>query len=381
MGFLTAGFLTTVVTAGASIGAISAVLGALISVTDRVVNNYGEVTITINSGKKDLEVKGGANMLTTLSEQEIFLPSACGGRGSCGACKVEVTSDVGPHLPTELPYLDKDEVDRNVRLACQIKVKTDVQIQIPEELFNIRRVTGTVEKLTSVTHDIKEVLVRLPDDMEWIPYLPGQYGQLEVPPYDKVKERTQRAYSFSSNPSDAKHVEFLIRLVPGGIVTTYVHEHMKEGQKINVLMPMGDFHVRQTDAQMICVAGGSGMAPFKSIFNAMVEDGTIETREVWYFFGARSVRDLFYVDWLNELDNKYEKFHFVAALSEPAPDDNWEGETGLITEVLDRYIKEVIPQGEKEGYLCGSPGMLDACMAVMGQNNMNPERIFFDKFA
>lgn len=381
MGFLTAGFLTTVVTAGASIGAISAVLGALISVTDRVVNNYGEVTITINSGKKDLEVKGGANMLTTLSEQEIFLPSACGGRGSCGACKVQVTSDVGPHLPTELPYLDKDEISRNVRLACQIKVKADVQIQIPEELFNIKRVTGTVEKLTSVTHDIKEVLIRLPDDMERIPYLPGQYGQLEVPAYDKVKEKTQRAYSFSSSPSDTRHVEFLVRLVPGGIVTTYVHEHMKEGQKINVLMPMGDFHVRQTDAQMICVAGGSGMAPFKSIFNAMVEDGTIEKREVWYFFGARAVRDLFYVDWLNDLDARYEKFHFVAALSEPAPDDNWEGETGLITEVLDRYIKEVIPQGEKEGYLCGSPGMLDACMAVMGQNNMQPERIFFDKFA
>ncbi len=381
MGFLTAGFLTTVVTAGASIGAISAVLGALISVTDRVVNNYGEVTITINSGKKDLEVKGGANMLTTLSEQEIFLPSACGGRGSCGACKVEVNSDLGPHLPTELPYLDKDEMDRNVRLACQIKVKSDVQIQIPEELFNIRRVTGSVEKITSVTHDIKEVLVRLPDDMERIPYLPGQYGQLEVPPYDKVKEKTQRAYSFSSNPSDAKHVEFLVRLVPGGIVTTYVHQHMKEGQKINVLMPMGDFHVRHTNAQMICVAGGSGMAPFKSIFNAMVEDGSIETREVWYFFGARAVRDLFYVDWLNELDARYEKFHFVAALSEPAPDDNWEGETGLITEVLDRYIKEVVPQGEKEGYLCGSPGMLDACMAVMGQNNMDSERIFFDKFA
>jgi Na+-transporting NADH:ubiquinone oxidoreductase subunit F len=186
----------------------------------------------------------------------------------------------------------------------------------------------------------------------------------------------------SSPPSDKNHLEFLIRLVPGGIVTTYVHEHLEEGQKINVVGPFGDFNVKETGATMICVAGGSGMAPFKSIFNHMIETGEIETREVWYFFAARTKKDLFYLDWLDELDEKYEKFHFVAALSEPQPDENWEGATGLITEVLARYLEEEIDRDQPlEGYLCGSPGMLDACMAVMRQFEMDEEKIYFDKFA
>lgn len=367
--------------APAAVAGISAVLGALISITDKVVNNYGDVVIDINSGKKRLDVTGGGNMLVTLAEKEIYIPSACGGRGSCGECKVQVKSDIGPHLPTEIPYLTQEQIAKNIHLSCQIKIKQDVEIEIPESLFNIKKFTATVEKIRDVTHDIKEVLFRLPDDVS-IQYVSGQYGQIEVPPYGQVKTPTMRAYSMSSVPSDPNHLEFLIRLVPGGIVTTYVHEHLKEGDKLNIVAPVGEFHVRETEASMICVAGGSGMAPFKSIFKDMIESGEIEQRDVWYFFGARTKKDLFYTDWLAELDEKYERFHFVAALSEPQPEDDWKGETGLITEVLAKYLTDTInKERPKEGYLCGSPGMLDACMAVMRKFEMSEDKIYFDKFA
>jgi Na+-transporting NADH:ubiquinone oxidoreductase subunit F len=364
-----------------SIASISAVLGALISITDKIVNNYGECKIDINSGKRDLTVQGGANLLTTLAESMIFIPSACGGRGSCGECKVRVTTDIGPTLPTEVPYLSKEELNNNVRLSCQVKVKGDMGIEIPEALFNIRQYEGTVERITDVTHDIKEVYIKLPEGDE-VSFTSGQYAQIEVPPYGKVKGKTQRAYSMSSNPSDSNHLEFLVRLVPGGIVTTYVHEHLEEGEKIRIIGPFGEFMVRDSDAAMICVAGGSGMAPFKSIFQDRIERGILDDRQVWYFFGARTKKDMFYLDWLYELDDEYDNFHFVAALSEPQPEDDWQGPTGLITEVLDGYLKDTIdPDVPKEGYLCGSPGMLDACIAVMKDNDMAEEKIYFDKFA
>jgi Na+-transporting NADH:ubiquinone oxidoreductase subunit F len=364
-----------------SIAGISAVLGALITITDKIVNNYGELVIDINNGKRELDIKGGAPLLQTLAESGIFVPSACGGRGSCGACKVKVLTDVGPHLPTEVPYLEKEELEENVRLSCQIKVKEDLKIEIPEALFNVQEFEGVVERIRDVTHDIKEVYVKLPEGQD-ASFVCGQYGQLEVPPYGKVKSPTQRAYSMSSPPSDKNHLEFLVRLVPGGIVTTYVHEELQQGQKVKVIAPFGEFNVKDTGATMICVAGGSGMAPFKGIFQHMIETGEIETREIWYFFGARTAKDMFYLDWLNELDQKYEKFHFVPALSEPQEEDNWTGPTGLITEVLADYLTEKIDRDQPlEGYLCGSPGMLDACMAVMRKFEMSDDKIYFDKFA
>ena len=364
-----------------AVSGISAALAALISITDRIVNNYGDVVIDINSGSKKLDVKGGANMLVTLAENGIFIPSACGGRGSCGECKVKVNSDVGPHLPTEIPYLSKEQIDNNVRLSCQVKLKSDIGIDIPEYLFKIKQYTGTVERIRDLTHDIKEVYFKL-DDGQGVDFRAGQYGQIEVPPYGKIKERTQRAYSMSAVPSDTNHVEFLVRLVPGGIVTTYVHEHLKEGEKMKVIAPFGEFYVRETDATMICVAGGSGMAPFKSILYDFIEKDKMKDRDIWYFFGARTKKDLFYLDELERMQSEFERFHFVAALSEPQPEDEWQGETGLITEVLARYLKESVSQEKsKEGYLCGSPGMLDACMAVMREHGMTEDNIYFDKFA
>ena len=364
-----------------AISSISALLAALVSVTDKIVNNYGEVVVNINEGSKELDVQGGGNMLVTLAESGIFIPSACGGRGSCGECKVKVTSDIGPHLPTELPYLSQEEIKENVHLSCQVKLKENVDIEIPEYLFNIEQYVGTIEKIRDVTHDIKEVLIALPEDAE-VNFRAGQYGQIEIPPYGKVKEKTSRAYSMASSPNNKNHLEFLVRLVPGGIVTSYVHEHLKEGEKMNVVAPFGEFYVRDTDAQMICVAGGSGMAPFKGIFQYRIEEDLMDKRDIWYFFGARTSKDMFYLDWLWELDEKYERFHFVPALSEPEEGSDWRGATGLITEVLDDYLQNTISTDiEKEGYLCGSPGMLAACMDVMRKHDMPEEKIYFDKFA
>lgn len=333
------------------------------------------------TAKKVLKVKGGSKLLATLAGEGIFVPSACGGRGSCGACKCQVTSDVGPHLPTELPYMTTKEVSENIRLACQVKVKADIKLHIPEELFNIKRLDCTVKSIVDLTYDIKEVTVKMPEGSD-ISYVGGNYGQFEVPAYGDVKEATARAYSFSSHPQMKGELQFLIRLVPGGIVTTYVHKHLKVGQKVNIVAPVGDFNVKDTGAAMVCVAGGSGMAPFKSIFNQMVEEGTINSRPIWYFFGARTTKDMYYLDWLWSLDKKYENFHFVPALSEPQPGEAWEGATGLITNVLDDYLQNKIDLNfPREGYLCGSPGMLDACMKVMTKNKIAEDKIYFDKFA
>ena len=361
-----------------TIASIAGALAALISIVDKKVNNYGEVHININSNKKNLTVDGGDSLLSTLSNEGIFIPSACGGRGSCGACKCKVTSDVGPILPTEIPYLNKEELDSNVRLACQVKVKKDIDLSIPEELFNARQFNGTVESIVDVTHDIKEVLIDL--NNEEIEFEAGAYVQLVVPPYGKIKDYTQRAYSISSKPSMKNKVELLIRLVPNGIATTWVHTLLKEGDKIEVIGPFGEFKRSETKAAMICVAGGSGMAPFKSIIYDMVE-GNIKDREIWYFFGARTKADLFYLDRLYELDKKMDNFHFIPALSEPDEDEGWNGESGLITNVLDRYLKEVIKSEEREGYLCGSPGMINACNEVFGTNGIDLDKVYYDSFA
>lgn len=374
----------TYVVAPLVLGIASAVLAALIDIADKLLNNYGVCKININEGKKEVEMKGGSHLLLSLAEQKIFIPSACGGRGTCGACKIQMPLNEDPILPTELPFFTKEEIAQKTRLACQVKLKKDVEIKIPEELFNVKKLEATVSSIVDVTYDIKEVKLSIPES---IVFKPGQYMQFETPKYKhnkKTFDSTFRAYSLASSVEfgSKNEVEFLIRLVPGGVVTTYTHEYLKEDEKINLIGPFGDFFVQDTGNLMVCVAGGSGMAPFRSIFRTMIENNTFQDREIWYFFGAKAIRDMYYMDWNYDLEKKYSNFHFVPALSEPMPEDNWNGPVGLITEVLDSYLKDKIDKnGIREGYLCGSPGMLDACMAVMGKNDMKEEDIFFDKFA
>ena len=363
-----------------AVAGISTVLAFIIALLDKFLNNYGQLNVSINGGKKSLSVKGGSPLLGTLAAEGIFVPSACGGRGSCGACKCKVLTDVGPHLPTEMPYLTPGEIAGNVRLACQIKVRKDLQIELPEELFSIRKFGTKVERIRDLTYDIKEVLLTL--DGETIDFEAGQYVQLVVPAYGDIAESTQRAYSMSSRPGDRGHVELLVRLVPGGIATTWVHKFLKEGQSVEVVGPFGEFRVHDTPATMICVAGGSGMAPFKSMLNHMKETGAYPEKDIWYFFGARTTKDMFYLDELSALAASWPRFHFVPALSEPKPEENWSGDVGLITDVLDRYIQGKIDKAKGlEGYLCGSPGMINACINVMKKNGMTEDKIYFDKFA
>lgn len=362
------------------VAGVSAILAFLIALLDKFLNNYGQLTLSINGGKKKLDVKGGAPLLGTLAAEGIFVPSACGGRGSCGACKCKVTTDVGPHLPTEMPYLSPEDIAGNVRLACQVKVRKNLEIELPEELFSIKKLATRVENIRDLTYDIKEVLLSI--EGQEIDFQAGQYVQLVVPPYGDIAESAQRAYSMSSRPGDRKRVELLIRLVPGGIATTWVHKFLKTGDKVEVVGPFGEFRVHDTPATMVCVAGGSGMAPFKSMLYHMKETGAFPEKEIWYFFGARGTKDMFYLDELAVLAAGWPRFHFVPALSEPKPEEGWKGEVGLITDVLDRYLQGKIEKSKGlEGYLCGSPGMINACINVMKKNGITEDKIYFDKFA
>lgn len=353
---------------------IAVVLALLMVIADATVGNYGVVKITIND-KKELEVLGGQPLLKALNNEGVFIPSACGGRGSCGLCKVQVLEGGGNYLPTELPWISEEERSDNIRLSCQFKVKNDVAIKIPEELFSVRQFTTTVESIRDLTHDIKEVRLKLEDPPE-IEMKAGQFIQFQVPEYELTDEPVYRAYSMASVPSDTNHIELEIRLIPNGICTTYVHKHLKEGDTVMVNGPYGEFFLRDTDRDIICIAGGSGMAPLKSILLDMAEHESPRTAR--YFFGARTGKDLFLLDEMKELEERMKDFKFIPALSEPQPEDNWTGETGLITDVVKRMAENA---SEAEAYLCGSPGMIDACVKVLKELGMPEERIYFDKFA
>jgi len=366
-------FVTLIISVGA-ITAVGVFLAVLMVVADATIGNYGQVKVIIND-EKEYIVDGGRPLLQTLSAEEIFIPSACGGKGSCGLCKVKGIEGFGQYLPTELPWIDDEEKVQNIRLSCQVKVKNDVKIEIPEELFNVKQYDGTVERIRDLTHDIKEVLITLTDPKE-IEIAAGQFIQLQVPPYELTDESVYRAYSLSSPPSLKDNVEVEIRLVPNGICTTYVHQYLKEGDDVVFNGPYGDFFLRDTEREVIMIAGGSGNAPIKSILLDMLDKGI--NRKTKYFFGARSKRDLFLVEEMREMETQLPGFTYIPALSDPVPEDNWKGETGLITDVLDKYLDS---GDNKEAYLCGSPGMIDACVAVLTKNGVPEELIYYDKFA
>lgn len=366
--------LTTFLLTVGAMCALATFLAVLMVVADLTVGNYGEVKVTINK-EKELTVEGGKPLLSTLMGEKLFIPSACGGRGSCGFCKVKVVSDIGDYLATELPWITEEEKKENIRLSCQIKVKKDLAIQIPEELFNVKEYRTGVERLRDLTYDIKEVTLRLVDPPE-ISFKAGQYVQFQVPEYELTSESIYRAYSCSSQPSLKDVVELEIRLVPNGICTTYVHQYLKEGEEVIINGPYGDFFLRDSEREIVFIAGGSGMAPIKSILLDMAEKGI--DRKATYFFGARTTKDLFLVEEMRALEKRLPRFSFVPALSAPTAEDNWDGESGLITEVLDRRVKRI---DNLEAYLCGSPGMIDASVEVLNKKGLSEDLIYYDKFA
>jgi Na+-transporting NADH:ubiquinone oxidoreductase subunit F len=356
-----------------AVSSIGAGLAALLVVAEYYLANYGECRITINSDK-ELTVQGGKSLLSFLVEEKIFIPSACGGRGTCGLCKIKVLDGAGPLLPTEKPYLEKDEIESNVRLSCQVKVKNNVRVEIPPELLSIQEYVCRCAKITDLTHDIKLFRFELiePATMD---YIPGQYVQLLTPPYGKSREEVYRAYSIASDPAEKNVIELIIRLVPGGICTTYCFEHLRKGDEVRINGPYGDFRLSESEAPIVFIAGGSGMAPIKCILHDM--KNMANKRKATYYFGANRVNELFMTDLMRDFESALAGFHYVPVVAS-LDGDQWDGETGLVTEAVGRGVTN---GSECEAYLCGSPGMIDASIEVLRQGGMDDSAIFYDKFA
>lgn len=357
------------------VSGIGAGLAALLVAAERYVAAYGDVDVVINDGQRDLHTRGGRQLLETLTAEKIFIPSACGGRGTCAYCKVKVLEGGGPVAPTEEPLLSKQEREQGIRLSCQVKVRNNIRIEIPPDLLSVREYACRVEKITELTYDTKELRLKLLDPAD-MAYIPGQYVQLFTPKYKGNSEEVYRAYSISANPADKGYVELIVRRVPGGICTTYVMDHLKEGDTAKVNGPYGEFRLTDNDRPIIFIAGGSGMAPIKCILHHMAN--TRNTREAIYFFGANTTKDLFMVDRMTQFEQEVPNFRFMPVIAKPQDSPGWEGETGLVTQAVERHVKNA-PQAE--AYLCGSPGMIDASIAVLRKLGMTEDRIFYDKFS
>ncbi len=327
-------------------------------------------TVTINKDKA-LPVKDTDTLLNILSNNKIFIPSACGGKATCGFCKVQVIKGGGDVKPMEEPFLSDQEKQDNVRLSCQVKVADNIEIAIPESMLNAQEYHCEVINIEDLTYDIKLVQFEFiePKSMS---FKPGQYAQLKVPGIDII-----RAYSIASNPSMTHKIELIIRMVPKGKATTFVHRALQLGDKVIVTGPYGNFYLQEdSDRDIICIAGGSGKAPIRSILHYLKDQGM--PRKVKYFFGARSKKDLYYTEEFVELAKEYPNFEYIPALSDPLPEDNWKGDVGLITEVVDKYSDDL---SDSEAYLCGSPGMINACIEVLNKHDISSDNVYYDKFS
>lgn len=366
--------IVTLLKAVLIVSAIAAALAAVLSVSEHFLRNYGPCKITINK-EKELNLDGGGTLLSALTENKIFIPSACGGKGTCGLCKLKVLTGAGPLLPTEEPYLDKKERNENVRLSCQVKVRNNLEIEIPPELFNVREYTSKCTEITDLTADMKLFRFELIEPGQ-ISFIPGQYIQLLTPVYEKSSEEVYRAYSIASDPTQKNSIDLIIRLVPGGICTTYCFEYLKVGDTVKFNGPYGEFRLTETDSEMVFIAGGSGMAPFVSILHEMKNKNS--RRKATYYFGANKVDELFLIDQMRQFEKDLADFEFVPVVYQPDSNEKWDGETGLVTEAVERNVKNA-PQCE--GYLCGSPGMVDAAAEALKKLGTTEDKIYYDKFA
>jgi Na+-transporting NADH:ubiquinone oxidoreductase subunit F len=365
--------ISAIITATLFLVIMGLLFGAILIFAEKKILNYGPCEISINGGEKNLTIKGGSSLLSGLLENEIYIPSACGGRGSCAYCKVKVHSGGGPLSPVEEPYLSPEERKSNVRLSCQVKIRGAMAIEIPKELFSIRRHKCRLIHKKVLTHDIVELRIEFISPTTMV-YKAGQYVQLESKEYQK-REKVIRAYSLSSVPADTHFMELVVRRVPNGICTTWVFDVLKEGEELYVAGPYGEFGLTETRAPAVFIAGGSGMAPFWGMLRYMKENG--DNRKVTYFFGATAQRDLFYLDGLRALEKELPDFTFVPCLSAEPQDSGWTGERGLVTDVAARTIPDM---SSYEAFLCGSPGMIDACIKTLANCGLPKEKIFFDKF-
>jgi len=383
----------------------------LLMVAEKQLINSAECKININNDKS-LSVKAGGTLLDALTSKKIFLPSACGGGGSCGMCKCEVNDGGGDVLPTEMAHLSRMELKNKVRIGCQLKVKNDMEITVPEEIFNIKKFNTTVVSNYNVATFIKELVLEL-DPAESLDFKAGGYIQIEIPPYElsykefdieeiyrpdwdnyklwdyksKNEDLEIRAYSMASHPAEKNLVKLNVRIAtppprtdhPPGIASSYIF-NLKPGDKVTISGPYGEFFVQETDREMCFIGGGAGMAPMRShIFHQFKTLNT--SRKVTFWYGARSKREMFYDDEFKEIVDNFDNFEYNVALSEPLEADNWSGYVGFIHQVLyDNYLKDHEDPGEIEYYLCGPPLMIDAVLNMLDELGVEPEMILYDKF-
>ncbi|MFA5819701.1 MAG: NADH:ubiquinone reductase (Na(+)-transporting) subunit F [Bacteroidales bacterium] len=390
-------------------------VGILLFARDKLTPK-GLVNLLIND--RDIVVSPGSNLLSTLSGNGIFLPSACGGGGTCGMCKCQITEGGGSILPTETGFFTRKEQHNHWRLGCQVKIRENLTIKVPEAVMGIKKWECEVVSNKNVATFIKEFVVKLPDG-ESLNFEPGGYIQIDVPKYEtsfkdfliedqfkgdwdqykmwdlKIKnnEETFRAYSMANYPAEKDLIKLNIRIatppwdnvkkqfmnVPPGLCSTYVFSR-KPGDKVVISGPYGEFHIKNTGSEMLYIGGGAGMAPLRShIFHLF---NTLKTgRKVSYWYGARSLREVFYEDEFRAIEKKFPNFTFNLALSEPLPEDNWTGYTGFIHKVLlDNYLCKHEEPEDIEYYFCGPPQMNSAVLKMLDSLGVPKENIAFDDF-
>ena len=385
----------------------------ILSARSRLVSS-GNVTIQINDDPaKAIEVPAGGKLLSTLASQGVFLASACGGGGTCAQCRCRVTDGGGSILATEEGHFTRGEIGDNWRLSCQVAVKQDLKIEVPEDALGVQRWECEVESNDNVASMIKELNLKLPEGAD-VDFRAGGYVQLEIPPYkmdwssidvqdeyredwdtfnfwdlkSEVKETTIRAYSMANYPEEKGILKFNIRVapppprtdgLPPGAMTSYV-ANLKKGDKITVFGPYGDFFVKDTPAERIWIGGGAGMAPLRShIFDELLRKGT--TAKMSYWYGARSLREMFYKEEFDRLEEEYENFSWHVALSDAREEDNWDGLTGFIHAVaFENYLKDHPNPEDCEYYMCGPPIVNQLVSEMLEDLGVEPENIAFDDF-
>jgi len=392
---------------------VLALVALLLGARRRLVQS-GEVTIHINDDPaKALKVAAGNTLLGTLSNHKIFIPSACGGKGACGVCEVIVKSGGGTLLPTETGFINRGEAKRGCRLACQVKVKRDMAIEIAPEIFDVRKWRCKVISNRNVATFIKELKLALPEGEE-VPFRAGGYVQLECPPHqidfksfdieapyredwDKfdlwrfksvLAEPIERAYSMANFPLEKGLLLFTIRIafppgykveIPPGIMSSYVF-NLKPGDELTVSGPFGEFFARETNKEMCFIGGGAGMAPMRShIFDQLKRLKT--TRKMSFWYGARSLKEAFYVEEFDALAAANPNFEWHLALSEPLPEDQWSGATGFIHNVLrEQYLSRHPAPEDIEYYMCGPGVMNKAVIDMLLSLGVDRENILLDDF-
>ena len=332
------------------------------------------VKVSVNSDARTVEVEEGRPLLFGIMQAGIFIPSACGGRGSCGQCRVQFKDEVPPHNDAERLLLTEQQRAAGFHLSCQVRVEGDLSIEIPERFFSVRQYQARVAGIRDLTWEIREIILDVIGGVDFS-FVAGQYVQVFLPGTESSVEPRYRAYSMASPPSAKPLLTFFVKREPKGVVSPYLCDQLRPGDTLAIRGPFGDFRLQASEREILLIAGGSGLAPIRSMLLEMAQ--TPPARTTTLYFSARARRDLFAVEEMQSFQSTLPGFRFIPALSNPLPGDRWDGEKGGITAVLDRKLALL---DNHEAYLCGSAGMIDASLRVLKTKGLPAELAFFDKF-